>query len=45
MESVGIMKKIKKSFVILFILIISLVADAALFLLKKMRRSLYFPGG
>jgi len=39
------MKKIRALTVILFLFAIAVVMDTALFLLKKLRGSLYFPGG
>lgn len=39
------MEKTKRLIIILFLLFIALIMDTALFLLKKTRSILFFPGG
>jgi len=39
------MKKTRALPVVLFLLVVAVVMDTALFMLKKLRGSLYFPGG
>jgi hypothetical protein len=39
------MKKINKIFLIAFLCVVALIMDSGLFLFKKIKRILFFPGG